>query len=137
MKFPRRARDPVEIGLAPLLDVIFILLLFFVVSTSFSREAPLQLELPESASTAPASPPQGLELRIDAAGRYQLNQQPLADAAALAQALAARQAEREQGLLISADARTAHQAVVTALDIAAQQGFTRLRINTLPRGEAP
>lgn len=133
MKFPRRVRDPVEINLAPLLDVIFILLLFFVVSTTFSRETHLQLDLPQAGSGQPAPPEQeqALEITIDAAGGYRLNQRVLDDAAALEQALSARQISRQQVLLISADARTAHQSVVTAMDLAVRQGFRRVRVTTV------
>ena len=53
MKFRRRQRDNVEIGLAPLIDVVFILLLFFVVTTTFTRETRLKVDLPEAASGAP------------------------------------------------------------------------------------
>jgi biopolymer transport protein ExbD len=75
VKFRRKPRENVEIGLAPLIDVVFILLLFFVVTTTFTRETQLKVDLPEAAS---GTPPQDAEVRqlevlIDVAGNYSLN----------------------------------------------------------------
>ncbi len=53
MKFPRKPREPVDINLAPLIDVVFILLLFFVVTTTFTRETQLKVDLPEAVSGTP------------------------------------------------------------------------------------
>ncbi len=75
MKFRRKPRENVDIGLAPLIDVVFILLLFFVVTTTFTRETQLKVDLPEAAS---GTPPQQTEVKqlevvIDIEGNYSLN----------------------------------------------------------------
>ena len=74
-EIPSQTPENVEIGLAPLIDVVFILLLFFVVTTTFTRETQLKVDLPEAAS---GTPPQDAEVRqlevlIDVAGNYSLN----------------------------------------------------------------
>lgn len=136
MKFRRKPRENVEINLASLLDVVFILLLFFVVSTTFNREAQLKIELPEAetAEVTQDNPPRQLEITIAADGSYALNGQSLvkSDMATLSSALQ-KESEGDSSLplVISADARTPHQAVITAMDAAGKLGFSRLRISTV------
>lgn len=136
MNLRRRRREEPNVNLTPLIDVVFLLLIFFMVSTTFRREADLRLDLPE-ASRTPAPTEQHLTVSIDAAGVYYVNDQALPDARpeTLRQALAAAAGEdRQQPLLLRADGRTPHQAVVTAMDAAGQLGFRRLVIGTV---EAP
>ncbi len=137
MKFRRKPRENVEINLASLLDVVFILLLFFVVSTTFTRETQLKIELPEAASGEPPRDSRTLEVQIAADGSYALNGQPLArnDLATLSAALQqASEGDNRLPLVISADASTPHQAVITAMDAAGKLGFAQLRISTVEAG---
>lgn len=136
MKFRRKPRENVEIGLAPLIDVVFILLLFFVVSSTFTRETQLKIDLPEadSAAAQQEAPVNPLEVVIAADGSYAVNGQALhkSDLATLSRALQEASAgDSSLPLVISADAHTPHQAVVTAMDAAGKLGFTRLRISTV------
>ena len=136
MKFRRKPRENVEIGLAPLIDVVFILLLFFVVTTTFTRETQLKIDLPEADSAAPVQETElkQLEVMIAADGSYSLNGQSLvkSDLATLSSALQKESAgDSSLPLVISADARTPHQAVITAMDAAGKLGFSRLRITTV------
>ena len=137
MKFRRnRQRENVDINLASLIDVVFVLLLFFVVTTTFTRETQLRVELPEAASAtqAPAEEGKRVEITISADGVYSVNNHllPKSDLATLTEAL-----ERESGgditlpLAISADGKTPHQAVVTAMDAAGKLGFSKLRMTTV------
>lgn len=137
MKFRRnRQRENVDINLASLIDVVFVLLLFFVVTTTFTRETQLRVELPEAASAEPVAPDQGklVEITISAEGVYSVNNHllPKSDLATLSEAI-----ERESGgdnklpLAISADGKTPHQAVVTAMDAAGKLGFSQLRMTTV------
>ncbi|WP_304525283.1 biopolymer transporter ExbD [Halomonas sp. I5-271120] len=129
MKFPRRHREPVEINLTPLIDVVFLLLIFFMVSTTFETRQALELELPESASAAPADTAP-VVLSISAAGDYRLGETSV-DQRDLAAALATQaDAARDHGLVIEADGRVAHRRVVAALDQAAALDITRVRIAT-------
>ncbi len=142
MKFRRRRREQVEINLASLIDVVFILLLFFVVSTTFTRETRMQVDLPEAASGTPPeqSELKQLEVVISAEGGISLNGQALIknDLDNLMAAL-----QKESGgdnslpLTISADAKTSHQSVVTAMDAAGKLGFAHLRITTVEIQAAP
>ena len=137
MKFRRnRQRENVDINLASLIDVVFVLLLFFVVTTTFTRETQLRIELPEAASAekAPADQDKLVEITISAEGVYSVNNHllPKSDLATLSEAI-----ERESGgdnklpLAISADGKTPHQAVVTAMDAAGKLGFSQLRMTTV------
>lgn len=130
MKFPRSRREPVEVNLTPLIDVVFLLLIFFMVSTTFETRQALELSLPTSESGAPLeqSP---VTLSITQAGDYRLGEQAFSSTGELHEALAARaDSAREHGLVIEADARTTHAAVVAALDQAAALGIVRVRIAT-------
>lgn len=136
MKFRRKPRENVEIGLAPLIDVVFILLLFFVVTTTFTRETQLKIDLPEADSATPVQETElkQLEVMIAADGSYSLNGQSLvkSDLATLSSALQKESAgDSSLPLVISADARTPHQSVITAMDAAGKLGFSRLRITTV------
>lgn len=131
---PTRRTEP-DVNLTPLIDVVFLLLIFFMVSTTFRKESELNIDLPE-ASPQPltVNEQQSLEIAIDASGRYFINGQALADqqAETLKDALAEHAAvRRDESLIIRADAETPHQAVVTAMDVAGRLGFNHLAISTL------
>lgn len=149
MKFQRRVRQDIDLNMAPLIDVIFLLLIFFMVSTTFIKESRLALNLPQAAigednsQIAPV-----VEVFIDAQGAFKVDDVVLVNNAieTLKQALLNRlqtiqkanldQAESEAGkprLTITADAATAHQYVVTTMDIAGQLGFSQLSITTLKK----
>lgn len=142
MKFRRKPRENVDIGLAPLIDVVFILLLFFVVTTTFTRETQLKVDLPEAAS---GTPPQQTEVKqlevvIDIEGNYSLNGNALlkSDLDALMAALSKESGgDNSLPLIISADGKTPHQAVITAMDAAGKLGFAHLRITTVEAQAAP
>ncbi|WP_028694931.1 ExbD/TolR family protein [Pseudomonas cremoricolorata] len=137
MKFRRnRQRENVDINLASLIDVVFVLLLFFVVTTTFTRENQLRVELPESvsASAAPAGQERLVEITISAEGVYSVNNNllPKSDLATLTEAVQRASAgDNTLPLLISADGKTPHQAVVTAMDAAGKLGFSQLRMTTV------
>ena len=136
MKFRRKPRETVDINLASLIDVVFILLLFFVVTTTFTRETQLRVDLPEAVSGSPREDQtvKQLDIAISADGVFSVNNQllPKNDLASLMQAL-----QKESGgdtslpLSISADGKTQHQAVVTAMDAAGKLGFSHLRMTTV------
>jgi biopolymer transport protein ExbD len=131
---PSRREAP-DINLTPLIDVVFLLLIFFMVSTTFRKESDIRIDLPEASQQQPSEDPQThLEVVVDAAGRYLVNGQALLDNQphTLKKALAAAaDSNHDQTFIIRADAKTPHQAVVTVMDIAGQMGFRRLAIATL------
>ncbi|MGE8502258.1 biopolymer transport protein ExbD [Ectopseudomonas oleovorans] len=142
MKFRRSRRENVEINLASLIDVVFILLLFFVVSTTFTRETQLKVDLPEAASGTPPEQTalKQLEILVGADGAFSVNGQALLESN-LSNLMAALQKESDGDnslpLTISADGKTPHQAVITAMDAAGKLGFSHLRITTVEAQEAP
>ncbi len=136
MKFPRKAREPVDINLAPLIDVVFILLLFFVVTTTFTRETLLKVDLPQAVSgeTTEERYSIPLEILIGQAGNYAVNGKTLASSdlsALMAALLEVSEGDKEVPVTLSADAQAPHQAVVTAMDAASKLGFIHMRITTV------
>lgn len=129
---PRRSEEP-EIGLTPLIDVVFLLLIFFMVTTTFRKESVFDITLPQAARQPTEQRP-ALVVSIDAAGRYAVNDQALPDAqpSTLRTRLAELASAEERPVLeIRADANTPHQAVVTVLDAAGQVGLQRIAIATM------
>ena len=124
----------VQVNLTPLIDVVFLLLIFFMVSTSFTRENQLQINLPEaSAQEETESASFGLTLTIQESGSYAIDGQVLAanTITVLMEALQLKSGgDTDQPLMIVADANATHQAVVTAMDAAGRLGFVNLRIST-------
>ena len=130
-----RAHDEPEINLIPLIDVILVLIIFFVITTTFDARSTLQLQLPNAQGEPVADQTQSLSVLINAEGRYFVGDQEVlrTDIDALKQALAAAGGEdRARAVMLRADARTPHQAVVTALDALGQLGFRKISIATAP-----
>lgn len=133
MKFPRQPVEPVDVNLTPLIDVVFLLLIFFMVSTTFTRERELTVELPEASAEAAVETTERLEIEINAEGEYAVNTQRLVNrnSETLSKAIKdVSKGDTKLPLIITADASTPHQAVVTAMDVAGQLGFSHLRITT-------
>lgn len=129
MKLRQTKKDTAEINLTPLIDVVFLLLIFFMVSTTFQREAELSIELPEASTEAQEKKDKPIEVAIDAGGSYYvngralLNKQPKTLRRALQKAAGDRSSVP---VVISADANASHQSVVVVMDAARQLGLLRL-----------
>jgi len=135
---PRRHEDP-EINLTPLIDVVFLLLIFFMVSTTFNRESELKIQLPEAGREAVEQPAESVEVTVSADGRYYVNGRAVVDrrVGTLRRAIEKAAGGRtDLPLVVRADARAEHQAVVRAMDAAARAGFARLSIATVRAAEA-
>ena len=135
MNFRKGLSDDVEVNLTPLIDVVFLLLIFFMVTTTFDRDAKIKINLPTS-SNAVSTPTQNktLEILIDNQGKYFvdgreiLNNKPETLFRAMSQILDKR--ESNPPLVISADANANYQSVVTAMDIAGRLGLTNFSMAT-------
>ncbi len=134
MRLQNHVKEDPTVDLTSLIDVVFLLLIFFMVSTTFERESVLKVDLPEASAVAEREEiPDSLELVIDAQGRMYLNDQRLIDSeertirAAIEQLAGER---RDLPLVLRADRETPHHFVVTAMDVAAQLGFLNLSIAT-------
>jgi biopolymer transport protein ExbD len=133
MKFKRTVREELVINITPLIDVVFLLLIFFMITTTFSRETRLLVNLPEANADAVEADQEQIEIIVSVDGTYTVNGKGLVNAQAetLARALGI-EANGDHGrpVLLVADALASHQSVVTAMDVIGQSGFTRLRIAT-------
>ena len=133
MKFRRQRKNDQGVNLTPLIDVVFLLLIFFMVSTTFTKESHLVLDLPEANGNVEETPPQQIEVLIGREGDYSINGKPLINRKieTLMKALdEVSQGNSNTPLTITADANTTHQAVVTAMDAAGRMGFVHLKITT-------
>lgn len=125
---PQGTNEP-DVNLTPLIDVVFLLLIFFMVSTTFNRASEIQIDLPESSEHAIESKEEAIEITIDVEGQYFVNKQRLVNtqAATLKRALSDAIAnQKNPPVTLVADANTPYQAVITAMDVAAQLGISRL-----------
>jgi biopolymer transport protein ExbD len=133
VKFHRRRRADNGINLTPLIDVVFLLLIFFMVTTTFTKETRLLIELPEADGEVADNGPAPLELLIAKDGSYAVNGQNLInrDIKTIMAALKdASEGNADIPLVITADAQATHQAVITAMDAAGRLGFSQLNIAT-------
>jgi biopolymer transport protein ExbD len=134
VKFRRGRRDEAGVDLTPLIDVVFLLLIFFMVSTTFIRETQLKIDLPEADGELQEIEEEVIEISIDRRGDYAVNQRLLINNELVTLRRALREALGEGALttrvIITADANSAHQAVVRAMDAAGQVGLSRVSITT-------
>lgn len=135
----RRSEDP-ELNLISLVDVVLLLVIFFMLSTTFVQDAHLRVQLPQAESAAFERPREAIILTISAQGGYRVNERALVNNQRKTLAAALRQIAGQDHSLpitIRADARATHQSVVTAMDVAARLGFSQVNIATVsePAGE--
>lgn len=134
MNFQRgMAKDDPEINLIPLIDVLLVILIFLMVTTTYARFAELQINLPEAQGETAKDTPAQINVNVDASGNYQINDSGLHEATvdALAGALTrAAGSRKEPVVVISADARATHQSVIRVMDAARRVGFNRVTFVT-------
>lgn len=127
-------REEIDLNLTPLIDVVFLLLIFFMVSTTFEKTSRLKIDLPEASAAAVAQPKHKIVLGIDVQGRYYINERQLVNTQIKTLKMALLKIagdDKKIAIVLRADAKTPHQAVVRAMDAAAQVGLTRLSISTM------
>ncbi|HMK86720.1 MAG TPA: biopolymer transporter ExbD [Steroidobacteraceae bacterium] len=140
MNLRPRDRDDPEINLISLIDILLVLLIFFMVSTTFNQEGRVRVQLPQ-ASTIPL--PRGthepLVITVTAEGGYRVNERPLINSSPdTLRAALLKEAGSDRGpITIRADARATHQSVVTAMDVAGRLGFAQLNIATVHQESPP
>ncbi|MCG5528083.1 MULTISPECIES: biopolymer transporter ExbD [Halorhodospira] len=129
----RQRRDEPDLNLTPLIDVVFLLLIFFMVTTTFVDQVGLDITLPEAEQETEEAQPRLLEIGISAEGEYFVDGSPLVNREidTLVRALEeAREAGDVAGIVVRADADAPHRAVVRALDGAGRVGIDRVSIAT-------
>jgi len=132
MKLYRRPKAEVSVNLTPMIDVVFLLLIFFMVSTQFSKEKSLDIRLPRASAGSLQPVSQALVLSVNDKSEFFLDgvSVPVSSMADLKAALAARNAQN-LALVIKADANTPHKSVVLAMDAARALGVEQLNIATV------
>jgi len=128
-----RQREEPEINLVPMIDVFLVILIFLATSTTYSRFADLQINLPQATAEASPERPQQISVAVDASGRYQVNRQsvPWTTPAQFADAL--RRAAGETAdpvIVIAADAAATHQSVVNVMEAARIAGYGQITFTT-------
>jgi len=134
MRFrPRAFRDEPEINFIPLIDVLLVILIFLMVTTTYSRYAELQINLPSADAESPPDHPNRIDVSVDAQGNYAVNRvvTPFADPAAFGDALRRAAAGiKEPIVVISADAKAPHQSVINVMEAARIAGYGRITFTT-------
>jgi biopolymer transport protein ExbD len=129
MKFRRRHRDEPEINLIAFIDILLVVIIFLMLSTTYSRFTALQVALPQAGAAPPKAAALELIVSVSADGRYAVNSIPLgaADVPSLTQALReAAQGRPEAQVVVAADALAPHQRVLNVLDAARAAGLAKL-----------
>ncbi len=127
--------DDVEINLTALIDVVFTLIIFFVVTTSFNNRSALKITLPSSSASQTEAQKKPLMILVDRNGNYYVGDVALvrSDLPNLKEAIRQQAGmDTERAVLIQADAKANHQSVITVMDAAGQLGFRKLSIATTP-----
>lgn len=139
MQFRPGNRTEPEVNLTSLIDVILLLLVFFMVTTSFVRESELAIRLPEASESADMAVEQAaLSITVTAKGNYFVNNRALVDSRPTTLQAAIRKIMPEltaKRVSITADAEASHQSVVTAMDVAGKLGFVEISIATVSSAE--
>ena len=130
--YSSKIEEDVNINLTPLIDVVFLLLIFFMVSTTFDTTSQLKIKLPEASQDQAFTPPQKLNLLIDAKGNFFLNSRELTNnkSATLKAALQRAMADGKLPVVIQSDADSPVQSLVTAMDVVGQLGLSQVSIAT-------
>lgn len=134
MNFQRgRRHEDLEMNLVPLIDVLLVIIIFLVVSATFSRVSELQINLPTAEANAPEQKPTVITVGVDASGRYVVNDVIVAEATVENISLALRKAagsNKEPTIVINADANATHQSVVNVMEAARQAGYVHITFAT-------
>ena len=134
MKFRNQREESPDLNLTPLIDVVFLLLIFFMVSTTFNKESEIQIDLPEASGDQPVKQEFIVEISIDSLGRFFVNDRRLVDnklntlKLAISQTIGTR--KKQPHVIINSDKDTPYQHVVTAMDAVRQLGLNKFSLTT-------
>jgi biopolymer transport protein ExbD len=138
MNFQRKKKEKLELSMTPMIDVVFLLLIFFMVTTTFNRQTEVKVKLPEAVGEEAEQYPKMVTLTIDAKGVYSLKDEDnvahelvTQTKESLKQALVTlAEHSKDVPFVINADNNTPTKAVITALDVAGQAGFNQITFST-------
>ena len=133
MKFSKRREPEPEINLIPFIDVLLVILIFLMLSTTYSKFTELQVALPVADAEQARDRPHEIIVAVAADGRYAVNRKPVdgrSVEALAAELAAAAGGSSDMMVIVSADATSAHQSVVNVMDAARRAGLARLTFAT-------
>jgi biopolymer transport protein ExbD len=135
MNFQRgKKHEELEINFIPLIDVLLVIIIFLIISATFSRTNELQINLPTAEANAPQDKPLMIEVAVDATGKYLVNGKSLADSSvtgiSVALQAAANGGGKEPTIVINADANSTHQSVVNVMEASRVAGYTHITFAT-------
>jgi len=139
VKFKRQTDEEISVNLTPLIDVVFLLLIFFMVSTTFTKESHLEIELPEAAGEKSTTESKQIEIVINHKGEFSINSRPLVnnkEDTIKKAVIKVSGGDKKLPFIITADAKTPHEYVVKAMDVAGKLGFVHLSITTQRSGSS-
>jgi biopolymer transport protein ExbD len=139
MNFRPRAKEEPEINLIPFIDVLLVVLIFLMLTTTYSKFTEMQLTLPVADSDAARDYPKEVVVAVSSDGRYMVNKQPVTGRGpdALTESLAdAAKAGKDSVIIISADATATHQSVITVMEAARRIGLTQITFATQSSAQA-
>ncbi len=129
MNFRHKTPEDLDVNITPLIDVVFLLLIFFMVSTTFDRQSELNIELPEASGEISETESLDIEVFIGPKGEYTINGKTLLNTQIESLLRAMREVagdNKEPRVIISADKNATHQSVMTAMDAVRQLGFLHI-----------
>ena len=134
MNFQRgRSREEPEINLIPMIDVLLVILIFMMVTTSYAKFSELQINLPQAGGVTAASEVKPINITVDASEHYAVNNQTLASSAIDSLMSAMKTAAGDQAdptIVINADAKATHQSVINVMEAARQAGYGKITFTT-------
>ncbi|MDF1582108.1 MAG: biopolymer transporter ExbD [Methyloprofundus sp.] len=132
MNFRNKKNNPLEVSLTPMIDVVFLLLIFFMVTTTFSKETSIKIQLPQAEGQEVEQHKQVVLLMIDKSGQFFIDGRALQDKslATLTKELTTVAANKQVPLIINADANAPVQAAISVLDVAKNIGFKNISFTT-------
>ncbi len=134
MNFRPQKSEEVDVNLTPLIDVVFLLLIFFMVSTTFQDQSEIDIRLPTASEEPKVLKADSIDITINAEGQFFVNSRPLVNAQLATLKRAIKEIagdEKDPLIIVKADAMTPHQAVIMAMDASRQLGFGRLGFATI------
>ena len=139
MNFRSRPREEPEINLIPFIDVLLVVLIFLMLSTTYSKFTELQIKLPVADADAQRDYPKELLVSVGSDGAYGVNSVPLSGRSPeilTSALLAAAKAGKDTVVIINADASAKHQAVITVMEAARRAGLTQITFATQPSAKS-
>jgi len=128
-----KQKETLDVNITPLIDVVFLLLIFFMVSTTFERESEIEIMLPQATTDKKVTDDFVMQVTVDAEGTYYVNDKRVINTklTTLMKAMQEVAGDRKDPpIILSADAKTPHQSVITVMDAASRLGFVHLNFAT-------